>query len=229
MYFGEFSGIRISALSAAVPDNCEKTMDMATKFPDGEIQKFCESTGIWERYVSTGTGVTASDLCIAAAKEIFEKLDVDKKSIDGLIFLTQSPDYPAPPTSCIIQHRLELTECGLVFDSNIGCTGFPYGIQMSCAHIMAGCKKILLLVGDAGTERGWSGEVTKDLCLLRLEEKGTICYNYIENVARKELKRCSSTEALWKVQMCSLSLLWMHPGSQRNFIKDLDVLRMILT
>lgn len=165
MYFGEFSGIRISALSAAVPDNCEKTMDMATKFPDGEIQKFCESTGIWERYVSTGTGVTASDLCIAAAKEIFEKLDVDKKSIDGLIFLTQSPDYLAPPTSCIIQHRLELTECGLVFDSNIGCTGFPYGIQMSCAHIMAGCKKILLLVGDAETERGWSGEVTKDSLL----------------------------------------------------------------
>lgn len=165
MYFGEFPGIKISALSAAVPDNHEVSMDVAEKFSEGEIQKFCESTGIWERYVSTGTGVTASDLCVAAAKEIFEKLDVDKSTIDGLIFVSQSPDYPVPPTSCVIQHRLGLPECGLVFDSNIGCTGFPYGIQMACANIMAGCQKILLLVGDAGTERGWSGEITKDSLL----------------------------------------------------------------
>lgn len=165
MYFSEFPGIRISALAAAVPDNHQVNMDMADKFAEGEIQKFCETTGIWERYVSTGTGVTASDLCVAAANNIFDQLDVEKSSIDGLIFLTQSPDYPVPPTSCVIQHRLGLNDCGLAFDSNIGCTGFPYGIQMACANITAGCKRILLLVGDAGTERGWSGEVNKDSLL----------------------------------------------------------------
>ena len=89
-----------------------------------------------------------------AAKKLFEELKIDKNTIDGLIFITQTPDYFVPPTSCIIQHRLGLDNCGLVYDSNIGCTAFPFGLQMACANIMAGCKKILLLVGDANPNRG---------------------------------------------------------------------------
>lgn len=163
MNFFDFSGIKISALAAAVPDNCQVNMDLASKFEKGEMQKFCENTGIWERYVSKN-GVTSSDLCVTAAREIFEKHDIDKNSIDCLIFLSQTPDYIAPPTSCIIQYRLGL-DCGLVFDSNIGCTGFPYGVQMACANIMAGCKNVLLLVGDADPERGWKGNIAKDSLL----------------------------------------------------------------
>lgn len=164
MNFFEFSGIRVSALAAAVPDNIQVNMDLAGHFSEGEVEKFCETTGILQRYISN-MGVTSSDLCVAAANNLFEKLDIEKDSIDGIIFLTQSPDYPAPPTSCIIQYRLGLNNCGLVYDSNIGCTGFPYGIQMACANIMAGCRKILLLVGDADGERGWNGKIGKDSLL----------------------------------------------------------------
>lgn len=164
MNFFEFPGVKISALAAAIPDNCQINMDLADLFVAGEMQKFCQNTGIWERYVSKN-GITASDLCVAAANEIFDKLDVDRASIDGLLFISQTPDYMAPPTSCVIQHRLGLDNCGLVFDSNIGCTGFPYGVQMACANIMAGCKKILLLVGDADPERGWNGNISKDSLL----------------------------------------------------------------
>lgn len=164
MNFFEFPGIKVSALAAAVPDNHQRNMDLKEAFSEEELKKFCESTGIWERYISKN-GITASDLCVAAADELFEKLNVDKDSIDGIIFLSQSPDYLAPPTSCVIQYRLGLNNCGLAFDSNIGCTGFPYGIQMACANIMAGCKKILLLVGDADGECGWKGNISKDSLL----------------------------------------------------------------
>jgi len=165
MNFFEFSGIKISALAAAVPDNCQANMDLKEKFSEGEMKKFCESTGIWQRYVSIDVGTTASDLCVAAANEIFEKLGVDKSTVDGLIFLTQTQDYLSPPTSCVIQYRLGLENCGLVYDSNIGCTGFPFGIQMACANIMAGCKRVLLLVGDADPECGWRGQISKDSLL----------------------------------------------------------------
>ena len=120
MNFFEFPGVKVSALAAAVPDNCQQNMALTDIFPKDELDKFCKSTGVWKRYVSTGLGVTASDLCVAAANEIFEKLNVDKASVDGLIFLSQTPDYPTPPTSCLIQHRLGLDDCGLVYDSNIG-------------------------------------------------------------------------------------------------------------
>lgn len=165
MNFFEFSGIKISALAAAVPDNHQRNMDLTDIFPEEELKKFCESTGIWERYVSTGMGVTGSDLCVAAANKIFDKLDIDRDSIDGLIFLSQTPDYLTPSTAYVIQHRLGLDNCGLVFDSNIGCTAFPFGIQLACANIRSGCRRILLLVGDADPIRGWNGSVSKDSLL----------------------------------------------------------------
>lgn len=154
MNFFDFHGIKVSALAAAVPDRLDKIPEYATNFPPEEIEKFCETTGIWQRYSSAGLGVTSADLCVAAANEIFTHFDVDKDSIDGLIFLTQTPDYTVPPTSCVIQDRLALNNCGLAFDSNIGCTAFPFGIQMACANIVAGCKKVLLLVGESSPERG---------------------------------------------------------------------------
>lgn len=149
MYFNDFSGVKISALAAAVPDQHEKIMDYADHFPDGEIEQFCKSIGIHERYSSVGIGTTASDLCVAAAEEIFSQKNISKDSIFGIIFLTQSPDYATPATSCVIQHRLGLDNCGLVYDANIGCTAFPFGLQISCANLMAGCKRVLLLMGDS--------------------------------------------------------------------------------
>lgn len=152
MYFNQFSGMKISALAAAVPDNRQEIIEYKDQFPEGEIEKFCQATGIRERWYSVGVGTTAADLCVAAANEIFARMNVDKESIDALIFLTQSPDYFVPPTSCVIQHRLGLENCGLVYDSNIGCTGFLFGIQMACADLMAGCRKVLVMAGDSSTE-----------------------------------------------------------------------------
>lgn len=160
MNFFEFHGIKISALATAVPDRHQSILDYAEQFPEGDVEKFCESTGIWGRYNSAGVGTTTADLCVAASNAIFQQFDVDKSSIDGLILTTQTPDYFIPPTSCVIQHRLGLDQCGLVFDSNIGCTAFPFGIQMACANIEAGCKRVLLLAGDSNPERGESS--TKD-------------------------------------------------------------------
>lgn len=156
MNFFEFPGIKISALVAAVPGKQDYIPEIATNFSSEEIKKFCETTGIWKRYNSTGLGITTADLCVTAANEIFSHFDVDRDSIDGLILVTQTPDYRFPPTSCVVQARLKLKNCGLAYDSNIGCTGFPYGIQMACANIVAGCKKILLLVGDSRTDRNSS-------------------------------------------------------------------------
>ncbi len=149
MNFFKFKNIKISGIATAVPDNCKKVSENSYLFSNSEAEKFCLATGIYEKYNAYGVGTTTADLCVAAAKKLFEKLKIDKDTIDGLIFITQTPDYSVPPTSCVIQHRLGLDNCGLVYDSNIGCTAFPFGLQMACANIMAGCKKILLLVGDS--------------------------------------------------------------------------------
>lgn len=154
MNFFEFKGIKIAGMATAVPDRHQKMSDYDYLFAEGEVEKFCAATGIYEKYNAYGVGTTTSDLCVVAANKLFEKLNINKDTIDGLIMITQTPDYFVPPTSCIVQHRLGLDNCGLVYDSNICCTAFPFGLQMACANIMAGCKRILLLVGDANPNRG---------------------------------------------------------------------------
>lgn len=154
MNFFEFKHIKITGMATAVPNRHQKMTDYFHLFEDGEVEKFCAATGIYEKYNAYGVGTTTADLCVEAANSLFEKFDVDKATIDGLIMITQTPDYFIPPTSCIVQYRLGLENCGLIYDSNIGCTAFPFGLQMACANIMAGCKKILLLVGDSNPNRG---------------------------------------------------------------------------
>ena len=149
MYFNEFTGVRIAALAVALPDDKEEIISYANRYPEGEIEKFCQSTGMRERYVSANLKTTASDLCVAAAQEIFRRMDIDKGTIDALIFLTQTPDYVCPPTSHVIQYRLGLEDCGLVYDSNFGCTGGLVGIQMACADLLAGCRRVLMLAGNS--------------------------------------------------------------------------------
>lgn len=112
----------------------------------------------------TGGGITASDLGVVAANKLLDEFEIDRATIDGLIFITQTPDYQVPPTACVIQYRLGLENCGVVYDSNIGCSAFPFGIQMACADLMAGCTRVLLIAGDSTTNRR-TDHITKDSLL----------------------------------------------------------------
>ena len=45
-----FKNLRIDGLAVAVPNDAEQVMDYEKYYPDGEIEKFCVSTGIYQRY-----------------------------------------------------------------------------------------------------------------------------------------------------------------------------------
>ncbi len=93
--------------------------------------------------------MTSSDYAFAAAEELIEKLHIKKESIDGLIFLSESPDYIIPSTSAVLQKRLGLPCTCITMDLNYGCSGYISGIFLASSLIESGvCKKILFLAGD---------------------------------------------------------------------------------
>lgn len=146
-----FDNIEIKAMATVVPDDCEQLMDYAPLFPDGEIEKFCKTTNVFQRFVGHRKKIIASDLCVAAANRIFEKFPELKTETDAIIFMSQSFDYEAPATSGIIQMRLGLEQCGAVYDVTYGCAAFPFGMQMAGSFILGGCRNVLLLIGDSVT------------------------------------------------------------------------------
>ncbi|MFB9274555.1 3-oxoacyl-ACP synthase III family protein [Cohnella cellulosilytica] len=110
--------------------------------------KTTEKIGIYSRHIAK-LNESASDLAIAAATKLFEKEEIDYKSVDFLIYCTQSPDYILPTSACIIQSKLGLsTTCGAL-DVNLGCSGYVYGLSLAKGLIESGsAQNVLLLTGD---------------------------------------------------------------------------------
>ncbi|MEQ1517386.1 MAG: ketoacyl-ACP synthase III [Usitatibacteraceae bacterium] len=94
-------------------------------------------------------GVTSVDLCFEAATALLERLDWARESITGLIFVTQSPDYFLPSSSCVLHHRLGLSDFCAAFDLGLGCSGYPYGLYLAATMLNGGGhQRILLLHGE---------------------------------------------------------------------------------
>ncbi len=147
MAFLEIKNVRMTGLSACVPQHSEEIASLSVLQGD-EAEKLMLSTGI-ERRRTANKGICTSDLCFEAAKRLISDLCWDKNEIDCLIFVTQTPDYFVPATSCILQNRLGLSEDCYTLDVSLGCSGWVYGLSVLSSLLTNGSmKKGLLLVGD---------------------------------------------------------------------------------
>ena len=139
---------QIGPISVHLPSRVETNEDLQKQFPRWDLKLIAEKTGILQRYIAE-PNETASDLAVASAEKLFQQNGIDRGSIDFVLFCTQTPDYPLPTTSCLIQDRLNLpTSCGAL-DFNLGCSGYVYGLAMCDGLIQSGiAKNILLLTAE---------------------------------------------------------------------------------
>jgi len=125
--------------------------DFENTFTQAEVEKFVQTTGVRQRHYVQGAQ-TNSDLCYEAAERLIAHKGYEKGSFDGLIYVTQTPDYMTPATSHIIAHRLGLSIDCACMDVNLGCSGFVYGLEAASAMLKAGSRKrVLLCCGEAHT------------------------------------------------------------------------------
>lgn len=140
--------VRISGVVSTVPPQIVNNLENDLFSTREEAEKFISVTGIAEkRHVDSN--ICTSDLCIKAANNLLEKLNWEKEDIDVLIMVTQTPDFPVPNTSIIIQDKLGLPKSTICFDVPLGCSGYVYGLSILSNFLQKGqLKKGLLLVGD---------------------------------------------------------------------------------
>lgn len=149
MSYSKINDLNIAGMACAVPTNKVSIDDFSDKIDEHEKRKFKENVGVIECYTVPRQQTTA-DLCFVAAEKILDKKKIERHTIDGLIFITQSPDYLKPATACVLQSRLKLSKDCMAFDINLGCSGFVYGLRIAGSLIAgAGMKRILVLMGDA--------------------------------------------------------------------------------
>lgn len=115
-----------------------------------EVARLQRAIGLDKRQVVAGAETTA-DLCAHSAAKLLQGLQVDPKSIAGLILVTQSPDYAAPSSAVALQHKLGLPVTSMAFDMRLGCSGFVYGLSVAYSLVEAGLESVLLCVGDVAS------------------------------------------------------------------------------
>lgn len=143
-----YKGVAIKAISACVPKNVSDNRDLGYLIPEEEIEKTINSIGIKKkRYVDDD--VTASDLCFKAAEKLIADNQIDRSSIDMVLFLSQLSDYKIPATAPILQHRLGLATTTAALDLSLGCSGWVYALSTAMAYAsMPGINRVLLLDGE---------------------------------------------------------------------------------
>ena len=138
----------IKAVSYYLPEKVVTNEELVKEFPEWSVEKIAEKVGIDQRHI-TEEGETSADLATKAAKKLFTEEDVDKNSIDFILFCTQSPDYFLPTSACVIQDRLGVPISAGALDFNLGCSGYVYGLSLAKGLLLGGvAKNVLLLTGE---------------------------------------------------------------------------------
>lgn len=135
----------IKGISYFLPEEVLTNEDLSNIFPEWNVEKISSKVGISKRFVSS-SNQTALDMAESAAQKLFGENNIDKSSIDFILYCTQSPDYFLPTSACILQDRLGLaTECGAL-DFNLGCSGYVYGLALAKGLISSGVARNILFV-----------------------------------------------------------------------------------
>lgn len=151
MLSSKICGVRIAGISSALPQKKVDNTEYCSVFDEETVRKTIESTGVRSTYHSVGNQ-TASDLAYIAAKNLLESKGIEPSEIGILIYICAHHDYIAPATAFVLQKQLGIPEDSMVFDINLGCSGFVYGLQVGASLLKnSAAEKALILLGDSSS------------------------------------------------------------------------------
>jgi 3-oxoacyl-[acyl-carrier-protein] synthase-3 len=142
------TGMTLRGTVACLPEQVVSNERDYPWFEANEIRKVTSMVGVKSHRAADETTCT-SDLCQAAAARVLVGVGWQPDSVDGLIMVSQTFDYVMPPTSCMLQHALGLSESCASFDVALGCSAYVYGLWLANSLLASGaCHRVLLLAGD---------------------------------------------------------------------------------
>jgi 3-oxoacyl-[acyl-carrier-protein] synthase-3 len=150
-----FHDKRISGILTVLPKK-EVTFEegmMNYNFSPAKSMKLKLAMGYNKRRI-VEEGTTVSDLSVYGINYLFEHQLLKKEDISALILVTQSPEHFMPPTSNIIQGKLNLGPDVFCLDINQGCAGFIVGLMQAYMLLDQSCiKKVIVINADVLSQK----------------------------------------------------------------------------
>lgn len=148
--FLSFKDKKILGVLSVVPKNVVRFEDEADNyaFPKEQTLALKKMMGYNVHRVCR-TPACISDLIKFGFEHLFDAGLLRREEIDAFVLLTNSPDYPVPPTSNIIQGELGLKEDCICLDINQGCAGFMVGLMQAFMLLeQDAVKKVAVVTAD---------------------------------------------------------------------------------
>jgi 3-oxoacyl-[acyl-carrier-protein] synthase-3 len=92
------------------------------------------------------TLITGAEMGARAAREAIAAANIDKNTIDQIIYATLNPDVFFPGNGVFLEHLLDLNTAGAM-DIRNQCTGFVYGLAAADGFVQSGLARTVLVVG----------------------------------------------------------------------------------
>lgn len=135
----------IDDIAVALPKTAVDNETLLEGVPAHQRELLVRHSGVHRRHIAA-PGQTALDLGEQACRTLFSRRPEMPALVDTLLFVTQSPDYPLPPNSCVLHGRLGLKESVAALDLSHACSGFVYALHLAQALIASGAAKHILVV-----------------------------------------------------------------------------------
>jgi len=151
----KFNNKKITGILSVVPKNTVKFEEEIDNynFSKKQSMRLKKIMGYNEHRIANGN-VCVSDLCIFGLNYLFNEGLLKKEEIDALILITVTPDYFSPPTSNVIQGKLNLGHDIICMDINQGCTGFLIGLFQAFSFLeQEEINKVILLNADVMSKK----------------------------------------------------------------------------
>lgn len=151
----KFNNIKVTGLSLVLPTREISIFDELEYYGNSEkkAERAHKMAGFWKRRVAD-SDVTATDLGTQAAENLIASMNIDKASIEAMVFVVQQPDYFGPCTSYSMHKRLGLSKDCYVTDVVQGCVGWCFGLLTAFQMVASGTYKSVLLVNGDTPARG---------------------------------------------------------------------------
>jgi len=150
-----FKNKKISAIISVVPSQEYRFDDEypLLKLTEEKAKRFKKTIGV-DRHRIAPQNVCSSDLCLYGLQQLLAGGTLERKEIGALLFVSQTPDYFAPPTSNVIHGKLGLGNDVICMDINQGCAGFTLGLMQAFMLLdISGLTKVILLNGETGSKQ----------------------------------------------------------------------------
>lgn len=134
----------VLATGSALPDTVVTNADLATRFTTSDAW-IRDKIGIHERrYAAAGQGV--SDLALIAARQALAQAGLKPTDLDAILFATATPEYHAPGSGVLLQHKLGCRDIP-AFDVRNTSPGFLYALELACGLIAMRRYRTVLVTG----------------------------------------------------------------------------------